>query len=215
MLRDYRPGEEAREIDWRASARCGTLQIRERDRDVPLTWSAIVDRSLSMSVGRRRSLQASAHEAMQAWRTCLGPDDRWKDVRVKTKVFAPAYELESALRQLPRGAALLVVSDFYELGFVGHTLLRTLARRFDCTALIARDPWFEEFPLQGFIQIVDAENSACQEFYVGPRERARYRIATAAREAEIMRVFEHTGWRAAVLEEHDGTSALLRAFELA
>jgi MoxR-like ATPase len=213
--REYRSDEDAREIDWRATARSGSLQVRERDRDVPVTWSAIVDRSQSMHVGRHRTLYASAFEAVQLWRGFLAPYDQWVDVAQTTGAFSLASALEVALQQLPAAAALLVISDVYELGPMTSTLMQTAARRFDCTALIARDPWFEEFPLRGFVRIVDVESSGGRDFYVGPQERARYRNAAIACETHVRRVLRAAGWRVAVLEERDAVAAMLRAFDLA
>jgi hypothetical protein len=214
-LREYRAGEDTREIDWRATARSGALHVRERDRDVPVTWSAIVDRSPSMHVGRRRTLSARAFEALPLWRGCLAPDDRWMEVAQTPGAFSLAGALQAALQQLPRAAALLVVSDVYGLAAVTDLLLRTSARRFDCTALIARDPWYEELPLRGFVRIVDIESLQGREFYVGPQERARYRDAAIACEAHVCRILRIAGWRAAVLEERDALAAMLRAFDLA
>ena len=214
-LREYRAGEDAREIDWRATARSGALQVRERDRDVPVTWSAVVDWSQSMHVGRRRTLYATAFEALQLWHVCLAPNDRWMDVGQAAGAFSLTDALEAALQQLPGAAALLVISDVYELGTVRDSLLRAIARRFDCTGLIARDPWYEEFSVHGFARIVDAESSQGREFYVGPQERARYRDAAIACEAHIGRLFRVAGWRVAVLKERDALAAMLRAFDLA
>jgi uncharacterized protein (DUF58 family) len=212
--REYCVGEDAREIDWRATARYGTLQRRERDRDVPVTWSAIVDRSPSMHVGRHRTLYASAFEALQLWRGFLDPHDRWMDLAQTAGAFSLESTLEVALQQLPGATALLVISDVYELGALTSSLLQTAARRFDCTVLIARDPWFDEFPLRGFVRIVDVESSAGREFYVGPRERACYRSAAIECEAQVARLLRAASWRVAVLQERDAMAAVMRAFDL-
>ena len=212
--REYRAGDDAREIDWRATARSAILQVRERDRDAPVTWSGIVDRSKSMCVGRHRTLYATAFEALQLWRGSLAPHDRWMDVAQPAGAFSLESTLEVALQQLPGATALLVISDVYALGAVTGALLQTAARRLDCTVLIARDPWFEEFPLRGFVRIVDVESSAGREFYVGPRESVRYRNSAIECEAQVARVLQAAGWRVAVLEERDALAAVMRAFDL-
>ena len=144
----------------------------------------------------------------------LAPHDQWIDVAQTTGEFSLASALEVALQQLPGAAALLVISDVYELGAVPSSLLQAAARRFDCTVLIARDPWFEEFPLRGFVRIVDVETSRDREFYVGPQERARYGKAALACEAHVGRVLRAAAWRVAVLEERDAIAAIMRAFDL-
>lgn len=211
--RECRAGEDAREIDWRLTARTGRLFARERARDVSLTWSAILDGSRSMRAGRRAPC-ASAFEALQLWRGFVAPHDRWVDAAQTPGAFSLSGALELALRDLPRAAALLVLSDVYELGTLTGSLLDAVARRFDCTALIARDPWYDGLPLRGFVRIVDAESSQVRPFYVGANERARYRTAAIACEAQVARVLQNACWRAGVLEERDALGAMLRAFDV-
>ena len=119
------------------------------------------------------------------------------------------------MQRLPRHAALLVASDFYELPALPVRLLSLLGSRFDCTALIARDPWRGALPLQGFARIKDAENGKQQVLFVGARERAGFGAAVAAREKRITGFLRAHGWRTATLDEPGGAAAVLRAFDFA
>jgi uncharacterized protein (DUF58 family) len=71
-LRDYRPGDDIRSIDWRATARRGKAHVRvyneERERPVLL----VVDQRSTMFFGSARTTKATAAAeltALAAWRT--------------------------------------------------------------------------------------------------------------------------------------------------
>ena len=77
-LRDYRPGDDIRSIDWRATARlrraCTRVYNEERDRPVLL----LVDQRINMFFGSIRTTKATAAAelaALAAWRT-LSMGDR-------------------------------------------------------------------------------------------------------------------------------------------
>lgn len=223
-LRAYVPGDDVRRIDWAATARSGELQTRVILEDVALTLAAIVDHSASMQVGRTRPLLQAAGDAARRWFQAARPEDRC--VRILGDDLVPAWDeridekfsLERSLRvaqaALRRGTALLVVSDFFDLDDAAEDLLVALGRRYDCTALFARDPWREELPLRGFVRVRDAEGAQTASLYLGPAERARYVAASREREARLRDRFARANWRAGALEENDGEAALLRAFGL-
>jgi len=77
-IRDYRPGDDVRSIDWKVTARLQKPHIRvfneERDRQTLL----VVDQRLSMFFGSRRSMKsvtAAEAAAISIWRV-LGAGDR-------------------------------------------------------------------------------------------------------------------------------------------
>ena len=77
-IRDYRPGDDVRSIDWKVTARLQKPHVRvfneERDRQTLL----VVDQRLSMFFGSRRSMKsvtAAEAAAISAWRV-LGAGDR-------------------------------------------------------------------------------------------------------------------------------------------
>jgi uncharacterized protein (DUF58 family) len=232
-LRAYVPGDDVRRIDWAATARSGDLQTRVVLEDVALTLAAIVDTSPSMRVGRRRPLLEAAREALHSWFDAASGEDRC--VRVEADAVTPpalqrrahralgvcaessdfdtARTLRTARAALPRGTALLAIGDWYDLGPALARDLADLGTRFDCTALIARDPWYEDLPLAGFVRLRGAEGGSLRA-YVGPRERAAFRAAVRHREAALLGMFESANWRTGILSEADGTASLAAAFGL-
>jgi uncharacterized protein (DUF58 family) len=233
-LRAYVPGDDVRRIDWAATARASTLQSRVVLEDVALTLAAIVDGSASMQIGRRRPLLAAAAEAAAAWFGAAMPDDRCINVApgtitpaalqrsryaVTAQAVAPAgtfdcsRALQTALNALPRGTALLAIGDWFDLNAEGDALLQRLGSRFDCTVLIARDPWYEELPLRGIVRMRGVEGGFVR-MYVGRRERNAFAQAVRARETELLERFANANWRTGLLYERDGTRSLQEAFGL-
>jgi uncharacterized protein (DUF58 family) len=236
-LRQYVAGDDFRRIDWAATARAGALQTRVVLEDVALTLATVLDDSGSMQLGRLRPLAAAAHDAMAAWYECANADDRCARIDGSGLVAPPGLRgfasamicvnaavreplqlggaLEVARAALPRGAAVLVISDFF--GVAGRSnagVLRDLAQRFDCTALVARDPWYDGLPVGGFVRFADAETGEQRNLFLGRKERERYLVATRKREAEILETLSAAGWRTGIMTEADGRHALLAAFGL-
>lgn len=212
-LREYVPGDDIRRIDWAATARTAQLQTRVVLEDVALTLCAVVDESASMQAGRSRPLLESAREAAELWRDAADRSDRVAALPLE-QPFELTAALEVALAVLPRGAALLVASDFWDLPG-DDDLLARLGLRFDCTALVARDPWYDGLPLSGFVRVRDAESGSSARMFLGERERRSYAQAVRAREAALLERLEGANWRASVFDETDGGGALLRAFGIA
>jgi uncharacterized protein (DUF58 family) len=232
-LRAYVPGDDVRRIDWAATARSGDLQTRVVLEDVALTLAAIVDRSASMRVGRQRAISAAAQEALDAWFGAAAADDRCVRVGAlgitppslqrsrhaallapvddERDAFDPAAALRTARAALSRGTALLAVSDWFELPAEHDGLLGELGARFDCTALVVRDPWFDGLPLRGMVRLRGTEGGSIR-LYVGRRERAAYARAVREREAGLLERFTRAGWRTGVLHERDGEASLAAAF---
>jgi uncharacterized protein (DUF58 family) len=230
-LRAYVPGDDVRRIDWAATARSGDLQTRVVLEDVALTLAAAVDASPSMQVGRRRPLLHAVAEALRLWFGAASGEDRC--IRVDADGITPAalqrsahramsleadqtpFNVSRALRTaraaLPRGTALLAISDWYDLDDTHDRVIAELGARYDCTAMIVRDPWFDGLPLAGMVRLRGAEGG-CARAYVGARERAAYRQAVAAREASLLLRFTRANWRTGLLTEEDGAQSLARAF---
>jgi uncharacterized protein (DUF58 family) len=232
-LRAYVPGDDVRRIDWAATARSGELQTRVVLEDVALTLAAILDESPSMCVGRRRPLLDAGREALETWFGAAIGEDRC--IRVTADAVTPpalqrtahrslsicgrsaGFDLPRVLRTaraaLPRGTALLAIGDWYELDASLDRDLADLGARFDCTALVVRDPWYEELPLGGIVRMRGAEGGSLRA-YVGTRERAAFRDAVRRREVALAKRFETANWRTGVLREDDGAASLAAAFGL-
>lgn len=234
-LRAYVPGDDVRRIDWAATARSGDLQTRVVLEDVALTLAAVLDDRPAMNVGRVRPLSAAAHDALSAWFGAATGDDRC--IRVGNDVVVPhrslrgtasahaalqpleaPFDLRGALHTaraaLPRGTALLVASDWHGLDASYDDLLSALGARHDCTALVARDPWYDDLPLSGLVR-VRGSDGATARLFVGARERARFYAAVRDRETAILARLAAANWRTGVLHEDDGVASLARAFGIA
>jgi uncharacterized protein (DUF58 family) len=221
-LRAYVEGDDVRRIDWAASARAGALQSRVVLEDVALTLAVIVDDTPSMLVGRTRSLFDAAADAYESWLAAALSSDRIVRVdagaivhpRVPpSRTFDLREALETARAGLRRGSALLAISDWYDLNEEFDDLLAQLGARCDCTALYARDPWYDGLPLGGFVRIRGAEGGMLRA-YIGKREREAFARNVRAREEALVARFERTGWRCAPLLEANGTASLRSAFGL-
>lgn len=219
-LRAYVPGDDVRRIDWAATARAGELQTRVVMEDVALTLAAIVDDSASMQIGRNRPLLDAAREASDEWFGTARGGDRLMRIGndyvvaphvVMQMPFALRGALETARAALRRGSALLAIGDWFELHDEDDDLLARLGSWCDCTALIARDPWYDELPVGGFLRFVGAEGGMLRA-YVGKRERAAFQAAVQAREETLASRLARAGWRVGMLHEEDGARSLRAAF---
>jgi uncharacterized protein (DUF58 family) len=219
-LRAYVPGDDVRRIDWAATARAGDLQTRVVLEDVALTLAVLVDDTASMQVGRTRPLLAAAEEAADAWFAAARSGDRL--MRIGNDFAGPSharpsapFELGGALATaraaLRRGTALLAIGDWYELDARHDDLLERLGTWCDCTALIARDPWYDGLPVGGVLRFTGAEGGALRA-YIGTRERTAFRSAVRAREDAIVEQLSRAGWRTGILAEHSGVASLHAAF---
>ncbi len=234
-LREYQPGDDPRRIDWAATARAGGLQTRVMFEDHALILAGLIDASTSMAVGRDRSAYDIGRDALRTWYDVAAADDRCLrvcdcgptgDPRRRGPIAAElcwaardtiGSPFEATLRiaaaTVPRDAALLLISDFYDLGTLAPLLL-ALGVRCDCTALVVRDPWYDGLPLGGFVRLRDAETQKTARIFVGRRERASYRAAVTRREEVMCSALGSLGLRAGVLGR-DPERALLEAFGVA
>jgi|HubBroStandDraft_5_1064220.scaffolds.fasta_scaffold00106_13 uncharacterized protein (DUF58 family) len=233
-LRAYVPGDDVRRIDWAATARSGDLQTRVVLEDVALTLAAIVDTSASMRMGRRRPVLDAANEALLAWFGAACGEDRC--IRIDANGVTPpalqrgpqrvaaalghsesfaSFNLERVLGTargaLPRGTALLAISDWFDLDQSLDRDLAELGARFDSTALVVRDPWYDGLALGGIVRLRGVEGGHVRA-YVGERERAAYHQAVQMREAALLARFERANWRTGILHEADGATSLAAAF---
>ncbi len=213
-LSEYAYGDDVRRIDWAASARRGRLQARIGAEDRSLSLAAVIDSSASMAVGRVRSLRGCAQEIARCWFGAAQSQDRCISVPFSQTPPRLLRSLRRAAGIVPAGAALLVVSDFFCDDDALAQAIAMLGRRCRCAALIARDPWRNGLPLHGFVHVRDAENAGRRLLFLGCRQRAAYRKAVLRREQRLLCLLRRARWRAGFVEEHDGSAALLRLFNL-
>ncbi len=166
----------------------------------------------SIATGDDRCVRATSQGVVSDARR-RGPSAAAVCGSVRDEPVAPFdATLRVAAALVPRDASLLLVSDFFELDAQRETV-RALGARFDVTALVVRDPWFDGLPLGGFVRLRDAESGAVRRVFVGRAERARYAGAVRAREDAVCAELTLLGARAAVLDD-DPDGALAAAFGL-
>lgn len=211
-LREYVPGDDPRRIDWAATARSSSLQTRVVLEDVALTLAAVCDESASMRVGRSRTLARAADEAKIAWFGCAVSSDRAITVREPNADTATQFRAAKAM--LPRGAALLAITDGYDLtdDLGADDAIAALGDRCDCTLLLAEDPWVGGLPLRGFTRVRDAESGEVRSLFIGEREARAFERSARERRDALLDRFARRNWRAAPLREADGSASLYAAF---
>jgi uncharacterized protein (DUF58 family) len=219
-LRAYAPGDDPRRIDWAATARAGDLQTRVVFEDHALVVAAAIDASASMFVGRTRALYDVACEAAALWYDVVRDGDRALRIVAGGVVRSRELRADAVARQcadvreprgtpfeetlalagaiVPRGAALLLVSDFFELE-ASLARIAACAARADTYALIARDPWAGGLPLGGFVRLSDAESGAAARVFIGARERERFHLRVREREDGLRERLEACGVTVGIL----------------
>jgi uncharacterized protein (DUF58 family) len=226
QLRGYVEGDDPRRIDHAATARAGALQTRVYHEQTRLVLAAILDESASMRVGRQRPLSASGSDALRIWFGAAETDDetvrivdggvvrerRAARLAAAARPASLASAIGIALRVLPRGASLLMITDGFDEP--GADALRRAGRRFDATVLLARDPWRDGLPLRGIVRVRDAETGVVRGLFASAGARRRYAAATRRRATLLHEQYVTAGWRVGILTEEDGRASLLRAFGL-
>ncbi len=233
-LRAYVPGDDVRRIDWASTARSGELQSRVVLEDVTLTLAAFADgfaldaRRAPPSAARRGAAKrlrtgsppppaktaACALTAAAITPAALQRGSRTRAARLRCRRrFDLRRTLRTALAALPRGTALLAISDWYDLDASYERELAELGARFDCTALIARDPWYDGLPLRAWSVCAEPKAARCAP--TSARASAPPTHARCARGSLApARASTRANWRTGVLREEDGRASLAAAFGL-
>jgi len=183
--RQYSPGDDIRDMDWRTTARTGRAHLKiYREERQPLLH-LVVDRGATMRFGTRRRLkvaQAARVAAVLAFaavghggvigatlwndqdETLPASHGRLAALGLIGQAAAPcppladpaptdalqhADRLAALEASLPRGARLVLISDFAWLGDAHETLLARLAERFDVAAMQIVDPAERALPEMG------------------------------------------------------------------
>lgn len=212
-LRPYAEEDDARHIDWNATARLDEPQVRQFTEDRELTVWLVLDRSASMAVGGKG--QVSGELAMLLARLFGRGGNRVGAVLhdgAAMRVVPPGTGRGHALRighELGRATArsttttdfavmlgavatlarrrslVVVVSDFIGTGEWDRPLLR-LVHRHDVVALRVVDDADDVLPEAGLLMVEDAETG--EQLLVDsadPLFRDRFRAGVRAREAEV------------------------------
>ena len=184
-LREYLPGDDARAIDWKASARLDRLFVREYEEERSQTYYLVLDRSGSAAFGSsiskdRRILEVAASLIFAAHRQngrvglCIATDhvERFIPARpgksqvirlvqalVTHRSIGTGTDLAAAFRflctRVRRRCSVVVLSDFDDPGFARD--LAHLRRRHETTAVRVTDPAEDSLPDVGPVFLEDPE----------------------------------------------------------
>ncbi|RIL12100.1 MAG: hypothetical protein DCC75_01075 [Proteobacteria bacterium] len=184
-LRDYQPGDEVRNIHWKASARSQRIYVKSYEEDRRVNILLVIDVSASTSFGAPRSkhlkaLEFSALVSALALKNgdklglCLFADGVQEFISPKAsrvhfhkvlyhlnnpQVLKRVSDLDAALAQLRklelRQSIVFIVSDFICPPFEEN--LRLLNIKHDCICVMLEDDLDYELPQAGLVELEDCE----------------------------------------------------------
>jgi len=209
-IREYQPGDEIKNIHWKASARTGKVYVKAYQEERQLSVVIAVDISRSTDFGgarkkHRKALEFSALLAMLAMNNddqvglCLFSNQVHEFMRpkrgqsqvhrlmlelLKERELPRATDLNTALQylrqNLKRRSVIFIVSDFYAKDF--SLELRSLAKRHDLIGVMLEDQLDFDLPTGAIIEFADAENGRSYSFL---SSSAKAKTLAAAQERRI------------------------------
>lgn len=218
-FRPYAPGDDIRQIDWRAYARLDRLMLRTYVAEEEAAVNVVVDASASMGIGEPPKWEAARRLAAALAMVGLGAADR---VAVGTMGggdrFTPHLRLGNGAGALlgflggvevsgvagPAGLGRLrwlrpgltiVVSDFLVEGSWEPALLALGKAGQDVILWQVLAPEEERPRLSGDLRLVDVESGQTRDLTVTPRLVAEYMTALAAHRDELQRQAGAAGGR--------------------
>lgn len=213
-VRQYTPGDDARTIDWRVSARAGQTYVRQYVEERELTVMLVVDASGSVGFGTglatktETMAEAAATLAFSAIRnndkvgllafsdqteTFVPPrKGRRQVLRVIREVLATrpqrrGTDLAGALEQvshLLHRRAIVIVISDF-LAPDFLTPLSVLSRRHDVVCLRVEDSREQEVPPVGLVEVQDAETGAIRVVNLTPTLARNMAFASLQRRATL------------------------------
>ena len=210
--REYAPGDDFRQIDWRAYARLERLFLRLYVEEEDATVHIVVDASRSMDWGEpgkwtyaRRIAAALGYIALVGMDRLVGgalggpeaislfPPHRgkkqalawfgWLAALEAQGEAAPAAGLARYAARVRRPGPLLVISDLMDDGWP-EGLRRLAEGRYEVTVLHVLAPQELHPELEGDLKLVDSETGASAEITADPDLLSRYRVRVQAWQEE-------------------------------
>jgi uncharacterized protein (DUF58 family) len=202
-VREYQPGDDVRTIDWNVTARMGSPFVKRYVEERERTLILVTDVSGSQGFGTRRHVKRAVIAELAALLSfsAIHNNDRVGLISFSDSVelfIPPGKGTRHALRLIReilygqakrtgtsiataldflqkvqrRRAIVFLMSDFLDLGY--EHPLRLAARRHDLTLVRVDDPFENELPAVGLIQVEDSETGR------------QYLIDTSNREARAL-----------------------------
>jgi uncharacterized protein (DUF58 family) len=230
QFRAFTSGEAAARIDWRRSARDGTLYVREREWEAAQAIWLFIDRSPSMDY---RSSLASATKLERAFVLGLAAADmlvrggervglidttpaissrRVIERLGEAMIGAPRYGMSwPATALAPRSEALLVSDFLAPLPELDKSLKSLAGRGARGHLVMISDPAEEVFPFTGQTEFLDPEDGYRLRSGAAEELRATYSERLAAHREGLRRIANSIGWTVtAHVTEKPASECLLR-----
>jgi uncharacterized protein (DUF58 family) len=219
-VRQYHPGDEVRTIDWNVTARMNDAYVKVFSEERELTVMLLVDVSASAEFGSkaRPKAETCAEVAAQIAFSAIANNDRvglvlFSDqvekvvpprkgrkhvLRVVSDIlsYAPkstGTDLAEGLTWLSHAArrktVTFLISDFLTEGY--EKPLRIVARKHDVVPVVVFDPFEEQFPSLGLVELEDPETK--ERWLVdtaNPRIRGRFAQEMKKRRDERIKLFQ-------------------------
>jgi uncharacterized protein (DUF58 family) len=222
-IREYQPGDDVRSIDWHATARSGTVQIKNNVEERCLTAMVAVDLSASADFG---SVPQSKRELAAELAAVFALSAVSNNDRVGLAIFTDGIELylpprtgrrqalaivSSILAHQPRSRRTSMDKALRTLGSVLRhrasvflisdflddnfaRALRLVSLRHDVVAVSIRDPVEASLPKLGWLVCEDAETGDLVELHTSdPRCRHAFEVDRLARTAALQETFRRAG----------------------
>jgi len=208
--REYGFGDDARQIDWRHSARSDEIFIREHERLLPHHVYLDCDTSPAMQFNSRGNLPTKAYAAQRlllaAAQLLMQGESKVSSLRAGrmhknnfaelTQQLCAAHENLPSLPKMNPRSFILLAGDFRQGAKIWKSFI---SRAYDMNVLgiciQMLDPIEHEFPFYGRIRLESVEE---QEIIIIPNSdivRPLYLDRMAREQSEMQRLCERHGWR--------------------
>ncbi len=200
-VREYVPGDDIRNIDWKVTARYGKPYIQKFVEERELTLLILLDLSPSLNFGSQKTKKEMAAQitALLAWSAIVNNDrvgmlifsdvieeyvkprkDRHQILKLIREVLAYRVKgkgtdlgkaLKYAYNMTKKRAVIFVVSDFLEPGY--EKPLKILSKKHDVIPVVITDPWenHEEFPRLQY-DIIFKDSESGKSFFL-PKNKVK------------------------------------------
>jgi uncharacterized protein (DUF58 family) len=218
QYRAARPGDEARMIDWRRSARADGQFVREREWQTAQSVILWVDDAASMAFSSSDALpekQARARLLALALGVLLirggervgltgftlpprggrGQVERLAEALSRGTGSIADFGVPEARGMLPQARAVFLSDFLGEIGAVEAALEKAAARGVRGALVMVLDPAEEAFPFEGRTIFESMSGSLLHETLKAGELRARYSARLAARKEALAAFARGAGWR--------------------
>ncbi|MFC2061829.1 DUF58 domain-containing protein [Elusimicrobiota bacterium] len=218
-VREYIPGDDVRNIDWKVTARYGRPYIKKYIEERELTIVILLDLSGSLDFGTSKTKKELAAEitALLSWAAVMNND------RIGMLIFSDKVEkyvrphkgkhqvlklirevlvyppsgsrtdlkgaLEYIYRMMKKRAVIFVISDFYDQEY--SKPLKITAQKHDLIPVVISDPWEEDVDFKGDFYVEDGETNDL--FFLSGSKRQEIKKELLKMKAERRQIFKDAG----------------------